>query len=396
MKRLIILFLVFFVAVAISPFLIGEKGYILLAMGDYTIESTVVTASLFILVLFIVLLLSLKLLRGGIRLSVGSWNKLYFAKTRRAQREFSQGIAAYVLGDYPQAEKLLVKSAERNAMENISYLIAADAAQQQNLSANTEYYIKCLNALDLPENAQNLESILVTIHQYIKLKDYTHARQLIDQHHRHLGHDSRLLSLEIDLCLIEQRFDTAIDYLVKARKQKAITEQRITDWEKCAFTGKFNELMVKTDQQALLSYWAKLPRKLKHTDVIIFAYCQQLAQHHIIEPLNKLLLPGFTFIADEQFLKNVRTLPLNRPQALIDQVQKLLHKDPQSIKWLSCLGFLAFAGRQYDMSAKAYGSAYVQSPESLDKADLTFYAKALIAKGQPEPANQLLMRAMQK
>ncbi|MFT6209211.1 MAG: HemY protein, partial [Colwellia sp.] len=37
MKKLILWILIFFAAVAISPLLINEKGYILIAMGDLTI-----------------------------------------------------------------------------------------------------------------------------------------------------------------------------------------------------------------------------------------------------------------------------------------------------------------------------------------------------------------------
>ena len=35
MKRLLIFIVLFFIAIAISPFLIDEKGYILIKMGDF-------------------------------------------------------------------------------------------------------------------------------------------------------------------------------------------------------------------------------------------------------------------------------------------------------------------------------------------------------------------------
>ena len=58
MKRIIFVIVLFFVAVAISPVLIGEKGYILIAMGDITVESTVVTASMMLVALFLLIILS--------------------------------------------------------------------------------------------------------------------------------------------------------------------------------------------------------------------------------------------------------------------------------------------------------------------------------------------------
>ena len=112
MKRLIILILIFFAAVAISPLLINVKGYILIAMGDITVESTVVTAIIMLVLVFIGLLLSLKVFRGSWQLGLGTWHKIAFASRRRGLRDLKKGMTAYVLDDYSQAEHLLAKSAE--------------------------------------------------------------------------------------------------------------------------------------------------------------------------------------------------------------------------------------------------------------------------------------------
>ena len=92
MKRIIIFVICFFIAIACSPMLIGEKGYILIAMGQTTIESTVVTAIIMLTLLFIVLLLSLKIFRGGINFSLMTWNKFAFASQRKALRNLHKGI----------------------------------------------------------------------------------------------------------------------------------------------------------------------------------------------------------------------------------------------------------------------------------------------------------------
>ncbi len=78
MIRIIIIALIFFAAVAIAPFLIDEKGYILIAMGDLTIESSVVTAGIMLVLLFFTLLVTLKILRGGMNISIGAWHKIVF------------------------------------------------------------------------------------------------------------------------------------------------------------------------------------------------------------------------------------------------------------------------------------------------------------------------------
>ena len=263
MKRIILIIVLFFAAIAISPILIGEKGYILIAMGNITIESTVVTATMMLVALFIVLIIALKVLRGGINLSLGTWNKFAFASQRKALRNLKKGIAAYILGDNQQAEHLLVKSAEPSQFEQIAYLLAASAADKQGLANNTKHYLA-----QLDENQENLkdvglESVLITIQLLINHQELAKARELIDKHHKHIGHDDRLLAQEISLSLIEKRFSYAVEQLNAARKSKTITDETIEQWESIAFYGVFNEQIQQHDNDALNAYWNNLARKNK-------------------------------------------------------------------------------------------------------------------------------------
>ena len=140
--KLLLLMLLFLTVIAISPILIGEKGYILIAMGDLTVESTVVTATIMLTLVFIALLMVLKFFRGGLNFSFAAWNKIAFANRRKALRDLNKGIAAYVLGDYKQAEHLLAKSAEASSLEHIAFLVAADASQKRALKPNPVHYLE--------------------------------------------------------------------------------------------------------------------------------------------------------------------------------------------------------------------------------------------------------------
>ncbi len=396
MKRLIIYILLFFAAVAISPILIGEKGYVLVAMGDYTFESTVVAGSIMLLVIFIALLFSLKVLRGSLNLGFGTWHKITFAGRRRAQRNFNKGIASYILEDYQQAEHLLAKSAELSPCTNTAYLLAASSAEKQHLSSNIQHYLNLIIDYKTSIKDLGLDSVLVRIKLLMAQKKYTGARALIDEYHKHIGHDVRLLALEIDLCLIEQRYPSVIELLNSARKQKALSETQIITWEDQAFYQQFSAVIKAKDQNALASEWQSLPRKVKQRESVLFAYCQVLAQNNIVEPLNDILLAPLKKEASEAFLHRVRTLPLQKPDALIAVVQKHLHKNQHSAKWLSSLGHLAAAGQQWQMAEKAFSSLTNLDGEQYDQTDLTAFAQALSAQGNLLAANQLYVKILSK
>lgn len=390
MKRIVVLLLLFFAAVAISPLLIGEKGYILIAMGDLTVESTVVTAIIMLVLTFIGLLLSLKVFRGGLKLTFGTWNKIAFASRRRAIRDFNKGIACYILEDNQQAEHLLSKCAEPSQQAQLCYLLAASAADKQGLSTNSKHYLAQVNQQEISIKELGLESILVTIKLLLNHKEYSKARELIDEHHKHVGHDDRLLALEITLSLVEKRFEYVVKQLVNARKSKILEQSKVQLWEGQAFTGMFNQVIEQKSNQALHEYWDALPRKIKQREPVLLAYCQILAQHKISQPLTKILLPVIKKGANDHLLKQIRVLPLLATNELMQAVQKHLHHDPSSAKWLSCLAHLAIADKEWERAEKAFNSLVNLEGNQYDAIDLQSFALVLEQNGQLEKAIQVL------
>jgi len=393
MIRFIILAIVFLAVIAISPLLINEKGYILIAMGDLTIESTVVTALIMLVITFIVLLLLLKLVRNGFKLSTLTWHKIVFANKRKALIEFHRGIADYLLRDYQQAEQLMAKCAKASGLEKLAWLVAAAAANNQkdnkNAASNSAHYLALIEKNN--NNQILLETLLVTLDLFMQQKAYTKARKLLDDNHKLIGHDHRLLAFTIDLCIHEKRYQAAAEYLQSARKQKDIPQKRLTDWEYTVFKALFSEKITQEDQQALHDYWRSLAKKIKQSDAVLLAYCQVLASNKLIAPLNKLLLPRLKKESHSDFIKQIRLLPINNADELIAVVQKHLQKNPNNAKWLSLLAHLATASQQWSMADKAFYSLFNLPEKDYDKLDVITYAKVKSQQGLHQQANELLL-----
>ena len=392
MKRLLLLLLLIFAAVALSPVFIDEKGYILIAMGDLTLESTVVTASIMLVLTFMALLITLKVFRGSLNFSFATWNKIAFAGRRRALRNLNKGIAAYVLGDYQQSEHLLAKSAEASSLEHIAYLVAADAAQKQALKPNTEHYLALLEKSTDTLKEAGLEAILIKIKLLIGQQNYQLAREVIDQHHKHIGHDARLLSLEIDLSLIEQRFEYVVKQLNSAKKQNTITSETIAKWQQAAFYGAFNNQIKQHDNNALMQYWQQLAKKIKQEEVVVLAYCRVLAENNINEPLAKVLLPVVKKGADSKLLKLIRSLPITQANELVAAAQKHLHNDPHNALWLSLVAHFAVFSQQWPLAEKAFNTLVNLEGSQYDKIDLLAFALVLEQQSEYEKANQVLRK----
>ena len=396
MKRILLLILtiliIIVIVIAASPTLIEDPGYILISSGDLIMESTIVAMAIRLILVFIALTFVLKLLRGSLNFSFATWNKIAFAGRRRALKNLNKGIAAYVLGDYQQSEHLLAKSAEASSLEHIAYLVAADAAQKQALKPNTEHYLALLEKSTDTLKEAGLEAILIKIKLLIGQQNYQLAREVIDQHHKHIGHDARLLSLEIDLSLIEQRFDYVVKQLNSAKKQKTITSETIAKWQQAAFYGAFNNQIKQHDNNALMQYWQQLAKKVKQDEAVVLAYCRVLAENNINEPLAKVLLPVVKKGADSKLLKSIRSLPITQANELVAAAQKHLHNDPHNALWLSLVAHFAVFSQQWPLAEKAFNTLVNLEGSQYDKIDLLAFALVLEQQSEYEKANQVLRK----
>ncbi|WP_114326138.1 heme biosynthesis HemY N-terminal domain-containing protein [Candidatus Colwellia aromaticivorans] len=395
MIRFIAIIILFFTVLALSPLLIDEKGYILIAMDETIIELTILSATIMFSLFVISAFILFKVLRGGFKISFKTWDMLAFASRRRGIANFNKGLAAYMLEDYQGAEQLFAKSAEPAKRQQSAYLLAAAASAKQKLDTNTNHYLTLLEQESAKSKTADLASVIVKVKLLMNQKSddaYKRARLLIDENHKQIGHDARFLVLEVDLCLIEKRFESAVDYLSIVRKEKSINDETVQAWEAKAYYGAFNHIIRKQDQASLQDYWNSLGRKVKQREAILFAYCQVLAEQNITEPLIKLITPMLKKQPNDRFLKQLRSLPIKRSEPLIALVQKNLHDNRQSPQWLSCLGHLALMSEQWSMAEKAFGSLIKLEGQQYDKQDLQAFAKALTEEGQHQAANEVWVK----
>jgi len=399
MIRFIVIISLFFAMLALSPLLIDEKGYILIAMGETIIELTVLSAAILFMLFALGTFIIFKMLRGGFKISFKAWHTVAFASRRRGIVNFNKGLAAYMLEDYQGAEQLFAKSAEPAKRQQSAYLLAAAASAKQQLDANTNHYLTLLEKESTKLDSSDLASVIVKIKLLMnqeRSEAYEKARALIDENHKQIGHDARLLALEIDLCLVEKRFEIAVGWLASARKEKNINDETVQAWEDKAYYGTFNDIIIQQDHTSLQTYWKALSRKIKQREAVLFAYCQVLAEQNITDPLTKLITPLLKKQPNTRFLQRLRTLPIKQSEPLIAIVQKHLHSDNKNAQWLSCLGHLAVMSEQWSMAEKAFGSLIKleanQQEIQYDKEDLQALAKALTEEGQHQASNEVWVK----
>jgi len=132
-KTFIILLLALGLGAYLSVLLTEDPGYVLVTFRNYSVEATFASAVISIIIIYVLIFGLIKLLRifNPFRLfSKDTWYNLFNKKNPRRQTEL--GWQKLLLGQWQEAYKNLVESADRAQVPSVNYLAAAYAAFQRN------------------------------------------------------------------------------------------------------------------------------------------------------------------------------------------------------------------------------------------------------------------------
>lgn len=162
LRHLILLALI--VGAALAWFIKEQRGFVLIAWDNHTLEMRLWIAAILILVLMLsVFLLSwlfFFLKRSGKNLSLWSQSR----GSRKARGQTLTGIIALAEGHWERAEQLFNKAIEKSDSPLINYLLAAKAAQEQQNFPQRDEYLK--QASDFEPDASIAVSVTQAELQY--------------------------------------------------------------------------------------------------------------------------------------------------------------------------------------------------------------------------------------
>ncbi|WP_348673479.1 heme biosynthesis HemY N-terminal domain-containing protein [uncultured Abyssibacter sp.] len=128
MMRILLLVLVFAAAAAAGVYLLGDSGYVLINLGAYIVETSVVTLIVVALGGGLLLMFAWRALRGGIRAPGAIRQSFRQRRMERARTSYLRGMLRLTQGRPKDAEVDLVRHAAHHDYALLNYLGAAEAA----------------------------------------------------------------------------------------------------------------------------------------------------------------------------------------------------------------------------------------------------------------------------
>lgn len=276
MKFVIAIVLALFAAAGIAWVLRGDPGYALFSIGNWTIETSVAFALVFLLATFTALYI---LLRFLVRLwhvprQARAASKTY--RGRRSRRLLTRGMTQLLEGRWKTAEISFTKGAQTSLVPALHYIGAARAAQRLGAQWRIEGYFHKTDTLsDSQALIMKLSQAELLLEDARPLEARDILLAVLDQHKR----QPRALELLATCYQQLEDWDSLRGIMNDLHKSHVLDEVRYAELQKQIYRA----LLKKTSHHESLSYlqglWRSLPESLRQNETLLMDYAGYLQDH---------------------------------------------------------------------------------------------------------------------
>lgn len=342
----------YFKAVAKDP------GYVLLAHGKHTIETSLMVGLLAMILFFLALYWLWRFLRWALDPLRGQ---------RKATTKTLRGLIAYAEGDWHNAEKLMAKGASGNESALINYLTAAQAAHEQGEEDRRDDYLRLahqtvkgvdiavgLTKARLQYQSEQWEECLATLMRLKKnekLPSYPYVIKMLSQVYVQL-----------------QDWDSLLELMPDLKKRKVMEQDDFVALEHRCYEGKLKQAQRGSGEDRLQNVqkvWQQIPRKLHHETPLIQAYTEALINLNAGAEAEKIITDALRKNWDDNLARLYGTVKGGDVEKQLLWAENWLKERPNNAMLLLTLGRLSLQLRQWDQ-ARSYFEASIRSRKTAE------------------------------
>lgn len=341
MKRLIIFFLIILGSIWLGIKIYEQPGYVLILYRHWAIETTTWLVLLLVLLAFFIFHLLLNLLRGTVHLPKRIEDWWQTRKQHKAIRLLNKGYFELLEGKDKKAEKHLIKSAQNKELAPMSYLLAANAADEQRSLTKRDQYLQTAKK----RAAHNSDIIdIMKVRFFLKNHQPEEALSLLISLREHRPKDPYLLKLLAETYLQSQDWVHLLSILNDLKKYKVFPEEDFYLIEKETYLHLLKEHYYSNFAEVQL-LWNKIPKHLKHDPEILIAYCSHLTRWERNAEAEELLRKNLKRKFDGTLMEYYVTTRSNEPAKQLALGEKYLKQQENNPASLRAMGMLCIRNR---------------------------------------------------
>jgi HemY protein len=356
MIRLLILLAILIAGLIAGPYLIGHKGYVLIALGHWTVEMSVISLGLMLTGAILAFLLLEWLIKRLLTLATGSRQWLGNWGERRRRKSFSQGLIALEENNLAEAEKHLAR-VDSDRFSGLDLLLAAQAALRSGQPDKARE--KWTQALDYPSCAlaARLHLSELALAQHNPARALALLSELDDKQQRH----PQVAALWARALAASGKWRVLQEKL--GNWKKALGKEATEQWMYRAAQGILAEVASKEGANQLKVFWQQQPRIRRQDPAYQAAYIQQLLAQRMDADAEQLLVEWQKKGPHPLLLPLFRELKSVNPVKAIRTLEDWLKRDDKNAELLSVLGQLSAHAGDLRLAEKALSKALYLRPD---------------------------------
>lgn len=349
MMALLVSLLVLLVGLLLGVAMHQDPGFVLIHWHHYRIESSAWIAVLAIVILFLIIHYTLKLLQAAHQFPE---RMHYWNATRRlklSQKQTNIGLCALAEGRWAQAEKALIKGVAQGGNPLMNYLGAARAAQALGANDRCDAHLK-----KAYETTSNADLAVAMTQVQLQIKSGRLEIALSTLQYLHSAHPKHAGVVRLLQKVYQSRGDwQAIQALLPTIKRlNALDDSQYHVLSIQSEREQLNLLVAARDQAALLSHWQTLSKAMQQNEELLLAYVASLGALSMVEKANDVIEKQLKKSWISSLLNYYKPLTDNALRAQIKLANVWLKNHPDDVYLLLCLAKL-------HMAEHVWGSAKV-------------------------------------
>lgn len=351
MKRLFLAALTtLLIAAALAAAISSDAGYVLIAFGNYTLETTAWVGLALLLATLIAMYVLAMLLHGswrhGSRLARWRGDR----SNRQSRRQTARGLLALSEGQFARALHLLDRAAAKAEDPVLNHLMAARASAALNDSEQTQRYLHRAER----SGAHPLAVALTQAELLLNQRQFAAATTALQRVRREGRRNPLLLRLLQQSLLGQGNWAELLQLLPDLRRYHALPEADCDALETRITTGLLAD---STSADTLQQRWTELPKAMQRRSDNVYVYANALLQAGAAAKAEACLRTQFKRDWSDALVDLYGRCAGDNPGQQLATAETWLAQHPDNAILLRCLGRLALRNQLWGKARDYFESS---------------------------------------
>lgn len=355
----IIALLALLAGVGIVALIETEPGYLLIAYGGYTVETSFWVGIVLIATVVLLLYALLRFLHRLITSPRGVLNWAGARRLRQSARLTTRGVISYTEGNWTRARKQLLRGARYSESPLTNYLLAARSSQRLQ---ETEAMDRFLTQAAESEPDAGIAVILTQAELQIQAKQYEKAVATLERAQDHAGKHPYVLDLLYRANDGLGDLDATAALVPALRRHRVAGPIELDDLEDRVYAGLLERAAVLGNADGLKQLWKRYPARLRDNDDVQVKYLEAMLACDEGPAVEKEIVRRLKKRWQGPLVDLYGRVPRTSAAKPLSIAEGWLKRHPDDPTLLLCLGRLAMIEREWSKARDYLERSHAQMP----------------------------------